>query len=149
MKESVVTNSTCLISLGRIGQLDLLPMLFQPILAPPKVHEEFGSAATWLVVQAPQNTALVKALTQLVDRGEAEAIVLALEHNTTLILDDRKARQVAQRLGVRIMGTVGLLVRAKRPGILASIRPLLEALKSAGFRSTPELEQEALRLANE
>lgn len=86
MKEPVVTNSTCLISLERIGQLDLLPALFEP---------------------------------------------------------------VAKRLGVRIIGTVGILVRAKKQGILASIRPQLEALKNVGFRITPELEQEALRLANE
>nr|BAL57698.1 hypothetical conserved protein [uncultured Acetothermia bacterium]BAL59382.1 hypothetical conserved protein [Candidatus Acetothermum autotrophicum] len=149
MKEPVVTNSTCLISLERIGQLDLLPALFEPVFIPPKVQEEFGSMRAWLVEQAPQNAALVMALKQLVDVGEAEAIALAFEQKTTLVLDDRKARQVAKRLGVRIIGTVGILVRAKKQGILASIRPQLEALKNVGFRITPELEQEALRLANE
>lgn len=149
MKEPIVTNSTCLISLERIGQLELLPDLFEPILAPPHVQQEFGGSAPWLTVQAPQNAALVMALTQLVDPGEAEAIALALERNTMLALDDLKARRVAQRLGVRIVGTIGILVRAKRQGVLSSLRPQLEALKNAGFRLTAELEQEALRLANE
>jgi len=149
MKEPVVTNSTCLISLERIGQLNLLPALFEPVMAPPKVQEEFGSSVAWLRVQGVQNAALAMALEQLVDAGEAEAIALALERKTTLVLDDRKARQVAKRLGIRIIGTVGILVRAKRQGILPAIRPHLEALKNAGFRLTPDLEEEARRLANE
>lgn len=149
MKEPVVTNSTCLISLERIGQLNLLPALFEPVMAPPKVQEEFGSSVAWLRVQGLQNAALAMALEQLVDTGEAEAIALALERKTTLVLDDRKARQVAKRLGIRIIGTVGILVRAKRQGILPAIRPHLEALKNAGFRLTPDLEEEARRLANE
>jgi predicted nucleic acid-binding protein len=149
MKEPVVTNSTCLISLERIGQLNLLPALFEPVMAPPKVQEEFGSSVAWLRVQGLQNAALAMALEQLVDAGEAEAIALALERKTTLVLDDRKARQVAKRLGIRIIGTVGILVRAKRQGILPAIRPHLEALKNAGFRLTPDLEEEARRLANE
>lgn len=149
MKEPVVTNSTCPISLERIGQLELLPALFEPIMAPPRVQEEVGSSIAWLTVQDPQNTALVKVLSELIDDGEAEAIALALERKTTLVLDDRKARHVARRLGISIIGTVGILVRAKKQGILPAIRPHLEALKSAGFRVSPELEQEALRLANE
>ncbi len=149
MKEPVVTNSTCLISLERIHQLGLLPALFEPVIVPPKVQEEFGISVAWLTVEHPQNTALVMALNQLVDAGEAEAIALALEQKTPLVLDDRKARHVARRLGIPIIGTIGILVRAKRQGVLSSIRPQLEALKNAGFHLTPELEQEALRLANE
>lgn len=149
MKESIVTNSTCLISLERIRQLELLPALFGPIIIPPKVQEEFGHSAAWLMVHTPQNTSLVMALSQLVDTGEAEAIALALERKTTLVLDDRKARHVAKRLGIPIIGTIGVLIRAKRQGVLSSIRPQLEALKNAGFHLTPELEQEALRLAHE
>ncbi len=149
MKEPIVTNSTCLISLERIHQLGLLPTLFEPVMVPPKVQEEFGISVAWLTVEHPQNTALVMALSQLVDAGEAEAIALALEHKTALVLDDRKARHVARRLGIPIIGTIGILVRAKRQGALSSIRPQLEALKHAGLHLTPELEQEALHLANE
>lgn len=149
MKEPAVTNSTCLISLESIGQLSLLPALFEPIVIPPGVQQEFGSAADWLKVQAPVNDALVATLAQIVDEGEAEAIALALERRALLILDDRKARQWAKRLRVRVVGTVGLLIRAKRQGFLDAVKPHLNALRVAGFHLSQALEEEALRLANE
>jgi predicted nucleic acid-binding protein len=148
VKEPAITNSTCLISLERIGQLALLPALLTPIVVPPKVQEEFGGSVE-LQVQAPQNAALVTALGQILDEGEAQAIALALERQTTLILDDRKARQWAKRLKVRVIGTVGVLLRAKRQQLIHAVRPHLEALRNAGFHLSPELEEEALRLANE
>ncbi len=77
MKEPAVSNSICLIALERIGQLNLLPALFEPISVPPKVREEFVVRLDWLRVEAPSNTALVAVLKALVDEGEAEAIALA------------------------------------------------------------------------
>ena len=74
MKEPVVTDSTCLIGLERIGCLDVLPALFEPILIPPEVHKEFGTSLPWLTVEAPTDQGLVAALKMLVDDGEAEAI---------------------------------------------------------------------------
>ncbi len=149
MKEPVVTNSTCLIGLDRIGCLDILRELFEPIMIPPKVQEEFGKALNWLTVVAPRNMELVKVLSTLVDEGEAEAIVLASEKDCLLILDDRKARRWAKSLGLRIIGTAGLLVRAKRQGVLREVKPVLEALKRSNFYLHPSLEKEVLRLAGE
>lgn len=149
MKEPVVSNSTCLIGLERISCLDLLRELFEPVIVPPKVQEEFGRALEWLTVMMPQNTELVKLLSTLVDEGEAEAIALAKEQNCLLILDDRKARRWAKTLGVRIIGTAGLLVKAKQRGIIAKVKPLLEASKRSNFYLHPELEKEVLNLAGE
>ncbi len=149
MKEIAVVNSTCLISLERIGQLGLLQALFEPIVVPPKVYEEFGGSVEWLHVQAPQNAALVTTLSQLVDDGEAQALALACELSALLILDDRKARRWAKRLGIRVLGTIGVLLRAKNHHLIPAVRPHMEALKSAGFYLSPELEQEVLRLTNE
>ena len=59
MKESVVIDSTCLIGLERIGQLELLPALFEPILIPPEVQREFGMSLSWLTVETPADQALV------------------------------------------------------------------------------------------
>ncbi len=149
MKEPAVSNSTCLIILERIGQLNLLPALFEPVWVPPKVQEEFAIPLDWLRVEAPSNTALVAVLKALVDEGEAEAIALAREKEALLILDDRKARRWARQLGIRLVGTAGVLVRAKRQGIIKAVKPLLEAVQQKGFYLSPDLTAEILRLAGE
>lgn len=64
-------------------------------------------------VQPPSDVGMVAALRLLVDPGESEAIVLAYEKGLRISLDDRKAREVAQRLGGPVTGTVGLLIKAK------------------------------------
>lgn len=149
VKIAAVLDSTCLIGLERIGRLDLLPGLLEPALAPPAVGEEFGPLPPWMLVQAPSDVGMVAALRLLVDAGESEAIALAYEMRFRIILDDRKAREAASRLGVPVTGTVGLLLKAKQLGLVAAIRPLLDALDSNQFRIGPRLRAEALRLAGE
>ena len=149
MKEPAVTNSTCLIVLDRIGRLDILRGLFEPVMIPPKVQEEFGKVVHWLTVVAPRNTALIKVLSTVVDDGEAEAIALASEQDCLLILDDRKARRWAKSLGLRVIGTAGLLVLAKGQGVLNEVKPVLESMKRSNFYLHPSLEKEVLRLAGE
>lgn len=149
VKESAVLDSTCLIGLERIDRLDLLPALLSPLMVPPAVHLEFGTCPPWLTVTKPLDQGMVAALKINVDPGEAEAIALAYEKGMRVILDDRKAREVAHRLGLKVTGTVGLLVKAKQAGIIPAILPLLDALDSKGFRITTALRVEALRLAGE
>lgn len=149
MKEPAVADSTCLIGLERIGRLDILRALFEPLVIPPKVQEEFGVAIEWIEVEPPSNRMLVDALKLMVDEGEAEAIALAMEKGWPLVVDDRKARAWAKRLGIRVIGTAGILVRAKREGVIPAVKPLIEALQQVGFRLGTELVNEMLRLAGE
>jgi predicted nucleic acid-binding protein len=150
LSQQAVTNSTCLIGLERIGQLDLLPQVFSTVFAPPTVAAEVRSPLSWLTVQAVQNLAVVATLRTQMDAGEAEAIALAMElGDVILILDDKKARRVAQQIGLRVIGTVGMLLRAKRQGVIAEIKPLLTALIQADFRITDAIIREALRLSGE
>jgi len=149
LKEPVVLDSTCLIGLDQIGRLDLLPCLFEPILAPPEVEQEFGSAPDWLRIEAPAQRELVRALSVTIDSGEAAAIALATEQQMRVVLDDRKARDVAFRMNLKVIGTVGILVRAKRLGLFPWIKPLLTELVGKGFRLSEDLRREALRLAGE
>ena len=149
MKPCAVSNSACLISLSRIGRLSLLPQLFGEVLIPPAVAHETNLHADWLRVQSPRNESLLRLLRAVVDAGEAEAIALASETEHLLIIDDRKGRLWAQRVGVPVIGTIGVIVRAKREGYLESVRTVLEELQSVGFYLTPHLMDEALRLVGE
>ncbi len=150
MNVPTVTNSTCLIGLERIGRLDILPQVFFPVTIPLAVQAEVGLSAEWLTVQAVKNLAVVATLKTQIDAGEAEAIALAMElENVFIILDDRNARRIAQQLGLKVIGTVGMLLRAKQKNVIPEIKPLLTALEAADFRIAEPLVQNALRLAGE
>jgi predicted nucleic acid-binding protein len=149
MKELAVIDAACLIGLERIGQLDLLPALYHPILIPPAVASEFGFSLPWLQVQPPTNRTAVNVLRTTLGSGESEAIVLAQEINALAILDDKRARRAARQLGLKVKGTVGLLVQARQTGVIPLLKPLLNALEANGFFLSDELKEEALRLVGE
>ena len=127
MTDLVVTDTSCLIALDRIGQVDILPALFT-VHAPPAVVEEFGRRPSWLHVERADPDRIGVLLTQ-VDRGEAEAIALAESYDDVqLLIDERKGRRVARELGLRVTGTAGVLLAAKAAGLIPAIQPLLDAL---------------------
>lgn len=145
---SVVSNASPLINLARIGKLDLLRQLYGELFIPEAVWQEVVTdgvgqpgaaevkAATWIKVQSVTNTLLVRALRQELDAGEAEAIVLALEMESELLLmDERLGREVARHLGLRYIGLIGVLIEAKHKRVLSAVRHHLDELRDvAGFR---------------
>ena len=149
MKQPVVVDSACLIGLERIHSLDLLPALFDPILVPPEVQREFGQPCIWLQIKAPNNQSLVQAFKINLDAGEAEAIALAHECSYQIILDDHQARAVGRKLGLQVIGTVGVLLKAKQENIIPAISPLIIALEANSFYLSQSLKDEVLRLAGE
>ena len=149
MSERIVADSTCLIALERISRLDILPALFEPVLIPPAVEQEFGISLPWLKLERLFDQTLVVALKMMLDDGEAEAIALAQEQKCRIILDDRQARSVGSHMGLRVIGTVGTLILAKQRGILPTIKPVLQNLDDTGFYVSAALKEEALRLAGE
>ncbi|MCB0290200.1 MAG: DUF3368 domain-containing protein [Calditrichaeota bacterium] len=150
MSKCIISDSTCLIALDRIGQLTLLKQLFEQIYVPTAVHREFGKKVNWIKVTSVHNPIAIKTLMIQIDAGESEVIALALEmQDCVAILDDKKARRIAQDIGLKITGTVGLLLKAKKDGVIGKIKPLLDQLNEAGFHVGGSLYQNALRLANE
>ena len=150
MNEQTVTDSTCLIALERIGQLDLLREAFVALLAPPAVQVEFGVFVDWLVVKPVSDMGVVAALETQLDEGEAEVIALAMElGDVSAILDDKKARRLAKQMGLQVIGTLGILLRAKRKGMITEVKLSLNALRRVGFYMTDALYEEALRIAGE
>jgi len=157
----VIVDTTPIIALSSVGQLDLLRALFDRVIVPPAVHDELRAGgwgrpgfsaveeAPWMVTVQLVDPSRAVMLSDL-DRGEAEVIALALERGANLvILDERLARTHAKRLGLNLTGTLGLLVGAKRRALLHEVWPIVQQLREAGFRLGPAEIAEALRLAGE
>jgi predicted nucleic acid-binding protein len=149
-----VSNSSPLIALSAIGRLELLPALFESVLIPPAVAVEIGplvsTSSRWLRVRPLERLRPAAVVRRTLGPGETEALALALEvRPDRLILDDLPARRLAEALGLPIIGTLGIVLAAKRRGLIASIRPLLDDLVSQSFFITAELIQELLESADE
>lgn len=161
-----ISNSSVLIALSSIGQLSILTQRFlDGILIPQAVWYEVvetgaGRAGAtevaaglnvWLTVQEVKNKTLISALQQDLDQGEAEAIALIIEQpSEALLLDEKKARQVARRMNLPILGTVGLLIWAKRQGAIVNLQEQLDALRTvAKFRLSQQVYDETLRQVRE
>ena len=139
-----------------------MPKLFDPVLVPEAVARELDTgrqlrvdtinprSLSWVeVVEAPGN-ALRQLPANNLGPGERAVIAGARSHpNCVAGLDDRAARSFAKSLGLQPVGIVGILLRAKRAGLVSEVAPLLDALQSEGFRLGADLRCEALRLAAE
>jgi uncharacterized protein len=159
----VVSDTSAIINLAMIGRLDLLHQLYNEVIIPAAVYQEIvvqgagkpGAVEVqtepWFKQQAVVDAAFVFRLRRDLDEGEAEAIVLAQEISADLLLiDDQAARRHAARLGLRFIGLLGVLLEAKKAGLLATVKPPLDELISkAGFRVRPSLYQAFLASAGE
>lgn len=159
----VVTNTSPLINLAVIGEARLLPELFGRVTAPNMVREEIDSlrlrdqrfrsadTANAAVFATVRDASRVALLSLHLDPGEAGAIALALELRADLILlDERRATRAARQLGLRTLGLLGVLLLAKRKGLIDQVRPLLDRLETdAGFWIARDLRQQVCRAAEE
>jgi len=159
----VVTNTSPLLNLAVIGEARLLPELFARVTAPNMVREEIDSlrlrdqrfrsadTANAAVFATVRDASRVALLSLHLDPGEAEAIALALELRADLILlDERRATRAARQLGLRTLGLLGVLLLAKRKGLIDQVRPLLDRLETdAGFWIARDLRQQVCRAAEE
>ena len=159
----VISDASPLIALAAIQKLDLLRALYSELVIPAAVYDEITAVrptapgangvreAEWIQVRSVKNRALVEALTLELDAGEAEAIALAVELNADLLLmDERRGRIAATRLGRRVVGVLGMVIEAKAAGILPAVRPVVDALTTdAGFRISQALLEKVLASAGE
>lgn len=159
----VVSNTSPLTNLAAIGHLDLLHKLYDRVHIAQAVWDELNAgeqrwpgrdevaAADWIERHVVQNQALSTALQRDLDRGEAESIALSLQMDADLVLlDEQEGRHAAQRMGLGVVGVVGILLEAKTSGAVSAVRPLLDQLRhAAGFYLSESLYQHALALAGE
>ena len=159
----VVSNTSPLTNLSAIGRFDLLQELYGEVHIAEAVRDElnFGGqrwpgaaevdSVSWTVLHKVDDQILVEALRADLDRGEAASIALALELKADVILlDEREGRRAAQRLGLKCVGILGILIEAKAKGLVQEIRPQLDALRArAGFFLSDALYEDVLRLVSE
>ena len=150
----VVSNSSPLIALASIQRLDILPALFESILMPPVVAREIEPSIPvlpdWLSIRSPSVVRPSPLWRPRLGAGEREALVLAIELKADwILLDDLPARRSAEATGLNVIGTLGVLLTAKRAGLLKSIRPELDALVRTSFFVSPQLCAKLLHAAGE
>ncbi len=149
----VICNSSPLIALEQIGHLHLLEALFGEVWVPPAVVNEVAMSVS--LPPAIKRHVLSQPLAATVlqtslGAGESEAITLALQENARLIvLDDRPARRTAESLGLKVIGTLGLLLSAKRKGLVRQVKPLIQALDSHHFHVAPDIARKVILDAGE
>ena len=151
MPELIIADASCMIILTKIGRLDLLRRLYRTVTTTSVVAAEYGlPLPEWMRLEVAADTIRQQQLVLLVDAGEASAIALALERpGCTLILDDYKARKTAEKLSIQLTGTFGVLLRAKRQGLVPAVKPLLEQIRQTNFRFSAALEMAVLSQAGE
>jgi predicted nucleic acid-binding protein len=147
----VITDTSCLIILEKIGLLAILHQLFSVVLTTPEIAAEYGSPLPeWVIVLSVKDKSLQEKLSSIVDKGEASAIALAHEvENKYLITDDLEARKLSIKLGLSIIGTLGVLLRAKQEGYITLIKPFVDQMKQTDFRVSDDLYRTLLRKAGE
>jgi len=160
--EPIVVNTGPLIALGACGQIDLLRALHSRIVVPQAVLTEFefgrldpeSSPTTthlpeWIEI-LPLHSPISKLLLAYLDEGEAAVIALALELQfARIVMDERRGRMVAQTMGLAVTGNIGILLRAKRLGMLPAVNPCVAAMRDYGIWLSDRLIASALREAQE
>jgi predicted nucleic acid-binding protein len=151
MQKTIIADSSCLILLDKIEELELLKHLFGKVIITSIIAEEFGVALPdWILIKDAENKNYQNILELSLDKGEASAIALAVEQtDCLLILDDQKARKLAAELKLKYTGTIALLVEAKLKGYIKSVHPILNKIRKTNFHLTPELEKKILKSAGE
>ena len=156
-----VADSSVLIGLGMLGLLKVLNRMFDRVFVPPAVWREVAVRGEGLpgseiareeivTVREVRDKEEARRLAALLGEGEAEALVLAQEVRADVVLvDDAKARRKAVEKGLEITGLAGLLVAAKRKGLVGEVGSLLRKLTEGGFRLGEEVIERALREAGE
>ena len=148
---AIITDTSCLILYDKINELEILRGTFSSLIVTPHVAEEFGDELpSWISVKSIRDTAQYTELIDELGRGEASSIVLAQEiRGSLLIIDEKRGRRVAKDLRIEIIGSLGILLKAKQKGVIKEVKSILEKVEQTNFRVSRVLKQELLKRANE
>jgi hypothetical protein len=141
MPEKAIADTSALIALEKINLLDVLSKIYSEIILPEAVISEFGTPAINCYSVRKVESPLVKLLCDNLNLGKGESEVIALSKDTgvRIIIDDLKARKIAETLGLNIAGTIGILLKAEKLGLIESAYAKARELKDKGFYVSDEL----------
>jgi len=158
----IIINSSPLIALSGINMLNILPKLYSEIIIPNAVFTEtiidgkdelihnVIKNSDKFIVKHVQNKVLVEFLEDYLDNGEAEVIALSRELNIKhVIIDELKGRKVAYKHGLNVIGSLGVLLYAKKNNIIFSLKECIELLENNNIWIGKELKHLILKEANE
>ena len=162
MSDPVVCDTTVWLYLGRVDQLELLPAFYEMIYTTVSVCRELDAGRItrpetvdprlleWVTIVEPTKEQLNELPESQLGAGEISVMAYAVAHSIQVVgIDDRQARLFAQRLKLQVIGTLGILLRAKRDGIIPALKPLLEQLMRERFYLSQELLEFVLHEAGE
>lgn len=152
MYRVIIADTSCLIILHNIELLNILHDLFGEIIITPQVKEEFNDyLPDWINVIDAKDKSLFKTLSISLDKGESSSISLSMElkGKTLLIIDEKKGRRIAKELGINIIGTIGIILKAKKEGKINSMKEVIKKLESCQFRISNQLKDLMLKSGNE
>ena len=141
MPETAIVDASALIALEKIELLDILCKLYSQIILPDAVINEFGTPTIECYsirkVESPMVNLLLKESN--LGKGEAEVIALACESGMRMIVDDLKARKVAETLNLNLTGTIGVLLKAEKLKLIDSAYDKTKELRDKGFHVSDQL----------
>ncbi|MCB0846853.1 MAG: DUF3368 domain-containing protein [Bacteroidetes bacterium] len=148
--KTIIADTSCLIIYDKIKQFEILHKTFPNLIVTQQVAEEFGDLPGWIsIVKISDNQQYLK-LSESLGKGEASSITLALEEkNSLLIIDEKKGRKIAKELQIEIIGSLGILLKAKEKGIIKSVREILDSIDNTNFRVSDPIKQKLLKEAGE
>ena len=151
LSKVVIADTSCFILLDKIDEVSILNMLFGEVVTTEDIAQEFGKKLPdWVAVESVKDQKYQSLLAIEVDKGEASAIALSAEKESSLlILDDLKARKLAEKLSLHYTGTLGVIARARKEGVIASVKPIIEKIRLTNFRFGEEVFSAVLKAAGE
>jgi predicted nucleic acid-binding protein len=150
-QQLIISDASPLIALFDIGELDLLLQLYNNVSITDIVRSEIhADLPHWIIVSSNYDLKQFQILKLELDAGEASAIALALQNpGSRIILDENKGRSVAKRLGLKVTGTVGIIIKAKELGLIKSGKEILFKLEKHGFWLSEQLKKQIIERLEE
>ena len=146
----IIADTSCLIVYHKVGKFEILQETFSDLIVTKEVAEEFGELPDWVEIKEVADKGQYLKLAEYLGKGEASSIALALEFdNSLLIIDEKKGRKVAGDLRIEIIGSLGVLIKAKEKGVIKSLREILILIDKTDFRISQSIREKVLKESGE
>jgi len=148
---TVISDTSCLILYDKLGMLELLQRTFSSLIVTEQVAAEYGEEMpNWIEIIKIKNQGGYLELRKLLGKGEASSIILAEElTGSLLIIDEKRGRKIAKEKKLDIIGSLGILLKAKEKGEINSIREMITTIEKTDFRISKTIKQQLIKLSGE